>query len=63
MEKMDDVDKMEDVDKIKGNNRKGDYRTRILWGCACSYLLPAILLIVYIIVRWRYGMPIIPFIR
>ncbi len=57
------MDDMDDMDKVQGTGDIEGYRNRLLWGCACSYLLPLILLIVYIVVRLRYGMPIIPFLR
>jgi hypothetical protein len=63
MENVNNGNNTEDADKLQGAERKVGYRSRILWGCACSYLLPAILLIVYIIVRWRYHMPIIPWLK
>ena len=42
---------MDDMDRIQGTEKDVKSRTRILWGCACSYLLPLIFLMVFIIVR------------
>jgi hypothetical protein len=45
------MENMDDVDKIQGNDKDEKSRTRILWTCACSYLIPLIFLLIYIFVR------------
>jgi hypothetical protein len=51
---MDETNSLEDQENAQGEGKGGGYRNRMLWGCACSYLLPLILIIVYFIVRWYY---------
>jgi hypothetical protein len=41
----------EDVDRIQGIEKDEKYRTRMLWTCACSYLIPLIFILTYIFVR------------
>jgi hypothetical protein len=46
-----EINNMEDAERVQGNDKEEKYRTRMLWTCACSYLIPLIFLFVYISIK------------